>query len=184
MSDDDPRATNDPQRAANDRRDELTDHVEHILETVDADLEEDAYPVESEELAAQYRSSEFELANETESFGSAFDRLADEYENFADPDEAREALTAELDRADAYDEAFNDREGTAAGRTVPEGEAAAEGNVIDDDEVGEGLGDEMPSEELGEEMSGEERPGEEESTAGGGGDDSETEMDRLEEHED
>lgn len=170
MSDDDPKRTpNDPQRAANDRRDELTDHVEHILDTVGADLGETGYPVESEELVAQYRSAETEIPNETESFGSAFDRLADEYENFASPDEAREALTTELDRADAYDETFNDKEGTAAGRTVPEGEAAAEGNVIDDDEVGKGLADE--------------RPGEEESTAGGGEDDSETEMDRLEEHE-
>lgn len=157
MSDDEPRATNDsrraandPQRAANERRDELTDHVEHILETVGADAQEGAYPVESEELAAEYRSTEFELTNETESVGSAFDRLADEYDAFATPDEAREALTAELDRADAYDEAFNDRRGTAAGGTVPGRETATEHDATDDEgdeapvDVDEGTGDAGP----------------------------------------
>lgn len=148
MSDDDPRAANDPQRAANERRDELTDHVEHVLETVGADTREDAYPVESEQLAAEYRSTEFELANETESVGSAFDRLADEYDAFATPDEAREALTTELARADAYDEAFDDTHGTAAGGTVPERETAAEQDEVDEGPVDD-RADERRREETG-----------------------------------
>jgi hypothetical protein len=48
------------------------------------------------------------VVNETESFADAFDRLADEYDAFADPEEARAALTTELQRDGRFDEAFTD----------------------------------------------------------------------------
>jgi hypothetical protein len=64
--------------------------------------------VNSDDLAAQYRSTALSLANETETLEDAFDRLADEYDAFADPESARAALTDELTRDERFDEAFSD----------------------------------------------------------------------------
>jgi hypothetical protein len=89
----------DPQRTARERQHERAEHVEQVLD-------EQAYPTNSDDLAAQYRGSEYDLVNETESMADAFDRLADEYDAFADPEAAREALTAELQRDEAYGETF------------------------------------------------------------------------------
>lgn len=96
----------DPQRTARERQHERAEHVEQVLDAVEADLDEQAYPTNSDDLAAQYRGSEYDLVNETESMADAFDRLADEYDAFADPEAAREALTAELQRDEAYGETF------------------------------------------------------------------------------
>lgn len=96
----------DPQRTARERQHERAEHVEQVLDAVEADLDEQAYPTNSDALAAQYRGSEYDLVNETESMADAFDRLADEYDAFADPEAAREALTAELQRDEAYGETF------------------------------------------------------------------------------
>jgi hypothetical protein len=98
----------DPHRGARSRQRERAAVVESILESVDPDLHEHAYPVNSHEFAAEYRGTEFDLANETESLADAFDRIAEEYDEFASAVEAREALTAELRRHEAFDEAFTD----------------------------------------------------------------------------
>lgn len=97
----------DPQDTARDRQRQRAAHVESILEAVDPDLEEHAYPTSSEALAAEYSASELDLAGETETLADALDRLADEYDEFADPEEARAALTAELRRDAAFDEVFS-----------------------------------------------------------------------------
>ncbi len=90
------------------RQHERAEHVEHILEATETATAEQAYPASSDELAAQYRATEFDLANETETLEDAFDRLADEYTEFASPAEAREALTAEITRDERFDDAFTD----------------------------------------------------------------------------
>lgn len=98
----------DPQRGARTRQHERATAVESLLESVDPDLDEHAYPVNSHDFAAEYRGTEFDLANETESFADAFERIADDYDEFATAAEAREALTAELRRDEAFDEEFTD----------------------------------------------------------------------------
>lgn len=98
----------DPGREARERQRERAARVERVLEAVEADLDEGAYPVNSDDLAAQYRATALDLANETETLEDAFDRLADEYGAFDDPDAARAALTAELRRDERFDEAFSD----------------------------------------------------------------------------
>lgn len=97
----------DPNRTARDRQRARAEHVERVLDAVEDDVGT-AYPTNSDALAAQYRGGEYDLVNETESMADAFDRLADEYDAFADPEAAREALTAELQRDEAYGEAFTD----------------------------------------------------------------------------
>jgi hypothetical protein len=99
----------DPQQTARERQHDRAEHVEQVLDAVETDLEGE-YPTNSEELAAEYRGSEYDLVNETESMADAFDRLADEYDEFADPEAAREALTAELQRDAAYGETFTDEQ--------------------------------------------------------------------------
>jgi len=80
----------DPQKSSNERKHEHVEAVEEILDTVDPALEEHAYPVNSEELSAQYGETVLELPNETESLGSVFDRLEDtEYDS---PMAAKEAV--------------------------------------------------------------------------------------------
>lgn len=98
----------DPQDTARERTRERAERIEAILSNVDPELDEHAYPVNSHDFAAEYRGSEFDLTNETESLADTFDRIAEEYDEFADPVEAREALTAELRRDEAFDEVFSD----------------------------------------------------------------------------
>lgn len=98
--------TPDPHRDARSRQEERAATVEAILAESEADLDDHAYPVNSHEFAAEYRGSELSLANETESLADAFDRVAEDYDEFASAEEAREALTAELRRHEAFDEQF------------------------------------------------------------------------------
>ncbi|WP_101295541.1 DUF5789 family protein [Halegenticoccus soli] len=91
---------NDPgdvQDSAAERQRERADHVENILaetESLRSLLDEAKYPVRSEELAMEYGDQQIELANETESLGDVFDRLAGE--EFESPEEAREAIYGEI----------------------------------------------------------------------------------------
>lgn len=81
------------QERAEDRSQQRSDHVENIIEHT-AVLDEHKFPTTSEELATEYAGEPIELANETESLGSVFDRL--EGERFETVDEAREAMFGEL----------------------------------------------------------------------------------------
>ena len=80
-----------------------------MLDAVERDAS--AYPVNSDDLAARYRGTDVDAANGTGSLADAFDRLADEHDEFADPAEVRAALTAELRRDERFDEAFTDGPG-------------------------------------------------------------------------
>jgi hypothetical protein len=93
------------QESSNQRRQERTETVEDMLGDVGM-LEESKYPATSEELAVEYADQEIDLANETESLGSVFDRLVDE--RFESPDEAREAILNELTGEAAGPEEYND----------------------------------------------------------------------------
>lgn len=94
------------QQSANERRHERTETVEDIAGRVGNMLEEQKYPVTSEELAMEYSDEVMDLPNETESVGSVFDRIVDE--RFESPDEAREALLNELSGQAAGPEEYND----------------------------------------------------------------------------
>jgi len=98
----------DPQREARSRQRDRAANVERILDAADPALDERSYPANSAELAATYRHTELDLAAETESLSDALDRVAAEYDEFADAEEARAALTAELTRDELFDEAFTD----------------------------------------------------------------------------
>lgn len=100
--------TPDPHRDARSRQRRRAADVEAILEAVDPDLDEYAYPANSHDLAGEYRNTEWDLANETETLADAIDRLAENYDEFASPEEARAAFTAELRRHEAFDESFTD----------------------------------------------------------------------------
>jgi hypothetical protein len=98
----------DPQREARDRQHDRAATVERVLESVDPAIDDRSYPANSVELAAAYRNTELDVVAETESFGDALDRVASEYDEFADAEEARAALTAELTRDELFDETFTD----------------------------------------------------------------------------
>lgn len=98
----------DPQDTARDRQRERAARVESILEAVDPELDRHAYPTNSEALAAEYRAAELDVPGETETFEDALDRLADRHGEFANAEEARAALTTELRRDEAFDDAFSD----------------------------------------------------------------------------
>jgi len=87
----------DPQESANERRHEHVEAVERILDSVDPALEEHAYPVNSEDLSAQYAESIEGLPNETESLGSVFDRLDDD--EYDSPMAVKEAVLREVSDA-------------------------------------------------------------------------------------
>jgi hypothetical protein len=82
------------QDRAIERQDDREDSVERMLGQADELLGNVKYPVTSEELAAEYGDQESDLANETESLGSVFDRLVDE--RFESEAEAREAIYGEI----------------------------------------------------------------------------------------
>lgn len=82
------------QDRAIERQDNREDSVERMLSQADELLGDVKYPVTSEELAAEYGDQESDLANETESLGSVFDRLVDE--RFESAAEAREAIYGEI----------------------------------------------------------------------------------------
>ena len=71
----------DPQDPSAGRQRSHAESVERILREVDAEMDEHAYPVRREDLAAYYGDATLDLPNETESLGDAFDRLSEtEYE--------------------------------------------------------------------------------------------------------
>ncbi|UPM42281.1 DUF5789 family protein [Halocatena salina] len=104
------RETSDPdpervQESAENRRRERAEHAEHASRQLEGRFEEFKYPVSSEELATEYGDETIDLANETESLGSVFDRLADE--QYETPTEVREAVYSEITGEAAGMEEYN-----------------------------------------------------------------------------
>ena len=95
-----PDEADSPEDEARERQHERTVHVEHILTTVREDLGNQKYPVSSEELSAYYANGPGDLPNETESIGSAFDRID---KSFEDAQEAYEAFVTEFERGQHTD---------------------------------------------------------------------------------
>lgn len=87
----------DPQESSRERKREHEEAVESILDSVDPALEEHAYPVNREDLSAQYGETVLELPNETESLGSVFDRLEDD--EYDSPMEVKEAVLRSVSEA-------------------------------------------------------------------------------------
>ena len=111
------------QDRAEERTANRAETTESILEDVESHLGELEYPVTGEELATEYGSEAIDLPNETESLGSAFDRLANE--QFESAEEAREAIYGELtgEAGDVHEanperdlEALDEEEGTLGER--------------------------------------------------------------------
>jgi hypothetical protein len=80
--------------AATRRRRERAESAERASRELEGYFGEMEYPVSSEDLAIEYSGQEIEIANETESLGSVFDRLAGE--EYDSPEEAREAVHGEI----------------------------------------------------------------------------------------
>ncbi|MFC3957936.1 hypothetical protein [Halovivax cerinus] len=76
------------------RKHERAARTESVLADVERHLGELEYPVTGEELSREYATGAMDLPNETESLGSAFDRLVNE--EFASADEARKAIYGEV----------------------------------------------------------------------------------------
>ena len=114
----------DPQKSSNERKHEHVEAVEEILDAVDPALEEHAYPVNSEDLSAQYGETILELPNETESLGSVFDRLGDD--EYDSPMAAKEAVL------DAVSAASPDPTTAGADREPRPGTRGAPQEVVDD----------------------------------------------------
>lgn len=112
--------TDDVDDAAEARQHERASTVEDILSEVREDLGDQSYPTTSEDLAATYGDGPTELPNETESLGSAFDRMDDRFE---DAEEAYDALVTEFEGGEFAERAG----GTHADR------ATWEGNRVDDE---------------------------------------------------
>ena len=96
---------------ARDRQHECAEHVENILDAVETDVRDRKYPVRSEELATEYADQPLDLPNETESVGSAFDRLDEEYDT---PREVRESLYDELSGEAGGPNEYNDERDLSA----------------------------------------------------------------------
>lgn len=104
MTDDEP-DTDRVQDAAEDRRRERAELAEHASRELERRFNEFNYPVSSEELAVEYGDETIDLANETESLGSVFDRLVDE--QYESPTEVREAVYGEITGKAAGMEEYN-----------------------------------------------------------------------------
>ncbi len=104
MTDDEP-DTERVQDAAEDRRRERAELAEHASRELQGRFNEFNYPVSSEELAVEYGDETIDLANETESLGSVFDRLVDE--QYESPTEVREAVYSEITGEAAGMEEYN-----------------------------------------------------------------------------
>ncbi|SFR36191.1 DUF5789 family protein [Halogeometricum limi] len=122
-----------------DRKSERAEHVESILdETESLVRDEQKFPVRSEELAEEYADQPLDMPNETESLGSVFDRLDEQYEN---AEEAREAVYGALTGEAGGDEEYNeerdlgalDRAESDAPRNDVDGEAIMDDVAADDD---------------------------------------------------
>jgi hypothetical protein len=94
------------QDRAVERQHERTESVEDMLGDAGKMLGEHKYPATSEELAAEYGDQRLDLANETETLGSVFDRLVDE--RFESAEEAREAIYNEVTGDAGGMEEYND----------------------------------------------------------------------------
>ena len=94
------------QDRAAERQHERTESVEDMLGDAGQLLGEHKYPATSEELATEYGDQQLDLANETETLGSVFDRLVDE--RFESAEEAREAVYDEVTGEAAGMEEYND----------------------------------------------------------------------------
>lgn len=94
------------QDRAVERQHERTESVEDMLGDAGKMLGEHKYPATSEELAAEYGDQRLDLANETETLGSVFDRLVDE--RFESAEEAREAIYDEVTGDAGGMEEYND----------------------------------------------------------------------------
>ncbi|WP_327050670.1 DUF5789 family protein [Halomicrococcus gelatinilyticus] len=94
------------QDRATERQHERTESVEDMLGDAGKMLGEHKYPATSEELATEYGDQQLDLANETETLGSVFDRLVDE--RFESAEEAREAVYNEVSGEAAGMEEYND----------------------------------------------------------------------------
>jgi hypothetical protein len=86
MSDDDRQRA---QREASERQHERAETVEHIVRTVEDELDDPKYPVRREELSDTYAVDPDELPNETESLGDVEDRTGE-------PIESRDQLLREV----------------------------------------------------------------------------------------
>ena len=95
------------QRSARERQRERAESVEDMLGDAGRMLGEHKYPASSEELAAEYGDQPLDLANETETLGSVFDRLVDE--RFESAEEAREAVYGEITGEAGGTEEYNDQ---------------------------------------------------------------------------
>lgn len=104
MTDDEP-DTERVQDAAEERRRERAELAEHASRELQGRFNEFNYPVSSEELAVEYGDETIDLANETESLGSVFDRLVDE--EYGSPTEVREAVYSEITGEAAGMEEYN-----------------------------------------------------------------------------
>lgn len=82
---------------SNATKDARESSVEDVLASVREDLGTQSYPTTSEDLAATYADDPTDLPDETESIGSAFDRIDDQ---FADADEAWAAFLSEFERGE------------------------------------------------------------------------------------
>lgn len=133
----------DPQDTAEERQRELAEATERILNDIDPELDDHAYPVRREELAARYGDSMLDLPNETESLGDVFDRLTDDaYET---PREAREAVLNEVTGEGPSPGEYNDERnlepdagetpGTIDARTEAGAESAVEREPLSDPEA-------------------------------------------------
>lgn len=93
------------QESAKSRQHERAERAEHASRELEGRFNEFTYPVSSEELATEYGDETIDLANETESLGSVFDRLADE--QYESPTEVREAVYGEITGEAAGMEEYN-----------------------------------------------------------------------------
>mgnify|MGYP000406884481 CR=1 FL=1 len=132
----DPEANEDAAKA---RQHERAAAVEDVLSEVQDDLGRQSYPTTSEALAETYADTPIDLPNETESVGSAFDRIDDRFER---PGEAYEALVTEFEEGDLVSGAVGvDAGETRGARAVRSEERAGEEEAVDapvDDEGIEG----------------------------------------------
>lgn len=108
------------------RKSKRTDHVENILDETESLFRDRKYPVRSEELATEYANHPIDLANETESLGSVFDRMTDR-EEFESSDEVREAL---------YNELTGEAEGESEGEYNEERDVEQIADAEHDDDAG------------------------------------------------
>lgn len=72
---------------------ERAEVVENIVQTVENELDDPKYPVQSDELAEMYARQPLDAVNETETLGDVFDRIG---EKFDSRQEVREALYGEI----------------------------------------------------------------------------------------